>query len=110
MPGIDVSAWAETIVRLLALETFRLDLIYSVDKMRQAYGEVTTYFLPNQKREKLFAEDVESRLREMKVDLGTGSGVRWRLDTWAPTGDCMENHRGGGNLRYLLDVSTGQHM
>ncbi|KAH4106177.1 hypothetical protein HBI37_147520 [Parastagonospora nodorum] len=75
MSGFDVSAWAETIVRLPALQTFRLDLIYSMDNIKEACGEVTTYFYPNKKRGEMLAEDVESQLHEMIVELGTGSGA-----------------------------------
>ena len=74
MPVINVSAWAETIVRLPELQKFMLDLVFSVDEIAESFGEVTQWRSLTKTRAILFVEDVEKRLRKMIAELGTGSG------------------------------------
>lgn len=73
LPEIDMMGWAETVVRLPELQAFKLELVLSVDKRKEARGVVRSYSNLSNGRGILFAEAMESTLRGGILAMGTGS-------------------------------------
>jgi hypothetical protein len=64
VPAVDLRAWADTLVCLTELDTFRLDIVMSVDKTKLAFRTEIRYMPFATERGRALAEDVERRLRE----------------------------------------------
>jgi hypothetical protein len=75
IPMIDLTAWGNTLVHLPKLESFRLDIIMSVDKTREAFRKEIRYMPFATERGRALAKDMEIRLRERMIEMSEGSNA-----------------------------------
>jgi hypothetical protein len=75
MPQVDVSEWAETVLRIVTIEKFRLSIVLGADLQRDTDNMENGSFYFGAQHGKALAELVEGRLKERIEGLDAGRDV-----------------------------------